>query len=219
MDQATSELKSAVAMLIEEQAVPLSVRDRERLAEEILHEVYGLGPIEPLMRDPDISDILVNTSRQVYIERLGKIEPTPVIFRDDQHLLQIIDRIVSRVGRRIDESSPMVDARLPDGSRVNAIIPPLALDGPILSIRRFGTDPLRMKDLIQLNAVPEQVAEVLAACVKARLNIVISGGTGAGKTTMLNCLSNDIPENERIVTIEDSAELKLQQEHVVRLET
>jgi len=219
MDQATSELKSAVAMLIEEQAVPLSVRDRERLGEEILHEVYGLGPIEPLMRDPDISDILVNTSRQVYIERLGKLEPTPVIFRDDQHLLQIIDRIVSRVGRRIDESSPMVDARLPDGSRVNAIIPPLALDGPLLSIRRFGRSPLTVEDLLRLGTLTPDMVAVLRAMVRSRLNILISGGTGSGKTTFLNCLSSFIPDQERIVTIEDSAELQLQQPHVCRLET
>ena len=219
MEQATSELKSAVVMLIEEQAVPLSVRDRERLGEEILHEVYGLGPIEPLMRDPDISDILVNTSRQVYIERLGKIEPTPVIFRDDQHLLQIIDRIVSRVGRRIDESSPMVDARLPDGSRVNAIIPPLALDGPLLSIRRFGRTALTVEDMLRLGTLAPEMVAVLRAMVRARLNILISGGTGSGKTTFLNCLSSFIPDQERIVTIEDSAELQLQQPHVCRLET
>jgi len=206
-------------MLIEEQAVPLSVRDRERLAEEILHEVYGLGPIEPLMRDPDISDILVNTSRQVYIERLGKLEPTPDIFRDDQHLLQIIDRIVSRVGRRIDESSPMVDARLPDGSRVNAIIPPLALDGPLLSIRRFGRSALTVEDLMRLGTMSPDMVTVLRAMVRARLNILVSGGTGSGKTTLLNCLSSFIPDQERIVTIEDSAELQLQQPHVCRLET
>jgi len=219
MDQATSELKSAVGVLIEEQAVPLSVRDRERLGEEILHEVYGLGPIEPLMRDPDISDILVNTSRQVYIERLGKLEPTPVIFRDDQHLLQIIDRIVSRVGRRIDESSPMVDARLPDGSRVNAIIPPLALDGPLLSIRRFGRSALTVEDLMRLGTLTPDMVAVLRAMVRSRLNILVSGGTGSGKTTLLNCLSSFIPDQERIVTIEDSAELQLQQPHVCRLET
>src|SRR5881397_503179 len=211
MDQATSELKSAVTMLIEEQAVPLSARDRERLAEEILHEVYGLGPIEPLMRDPEISDILVNTSRQVYIERLGKLEPTPVIFRDDQHLLQIIDRIVSRVGRRIDESSPMVDARLPDGSRVNAVIPPLALDGPLLSIRRFGRSALTVEDLMRLGTLTPDMVAVLRAMVRSRLNILVSGGTGSGKTTLLNCLSSFIPDQERIVTIEDSAELQLQQ--------
>ena len=219
MAQATQELKSAVTVLIEEQAVPLSQRDREKLAEEILHEVYGLGPIEPLLRDPDISDILVNTARQVYVERLGKLEPTPVIFRDDQHLLQIIDRIVSKVGRRIDESSPMVDARLPDGSRVNAIIPPLALDGPLLSIRRFGRSPLTVEDLLRLGTLTPEMVSVLRAMVRSRLNVLISGGTGSGKTTLLNCLSSFIPDQERIVTIEDSAELQLQQPHVCRLET
>jgi pilus assembly protein CpaF len=181
--------------------------------------VHGLGPIEPLMRDPEVSDILVNSARSVFVERLGKLESTPVVFRDDAHLLQIIDRIVSRVGRRIDESSPMVDARLPDGSRVNAIIPPLALDGPSLSIRRFGVHRLQVNDLVQLGSMPEQMVDVIRAMVLARLNILISGGTGSGKTTLLNCISSFIPENERIVTIEDSAELQLQQPHVVRLET
>ena len=219
MDQATSELKGAVAMLIEEQALPLSQRDRETLTDEILHEVYGLGPIEPLMRDPEISDILVNTSRQVYVERAGKLEPTPVIFRDDAHLLQIIDRIVSRVGRRIDESSPMVDARLSDGSRVNAIIPPLALDGPLLSIRRFGRAPLTVEDLLRVRSLTPEMVLVLRAMVRGRLNVLISGGTGSGKTTLLNCLSSFIPDTERIVTIEDSAELQMQQPHVCRLET
>jgi pilus assembly protein CpaF len=171
------------------------------------------------MKDPEISDILVNSSSQIYVERYGKLEKTDVRFRDDAHLMQIIERIVTRVGRRVDESSPMVDARLSDGSRVNAIIPPLALDGPVLSIRRFGAERLTINDLIQFNSIPPQIAEVAAACVKSRLNMIVSGGTGAGKTTLLNCLSNYIPENERIVTIEDSAELKLQQEHVVRLET
>jgi pilus assembly protein CpaF len=201
------------------EALPLSRADRDRLVVEIQHAAFGLGPLEFLMTDPTVSDILVNTHNRVYVERYGKLERTDISFRDDTHLMQIIERIVSRVGRRIDEASPMVDARLQDGSRVNAIIPPLALDGPILSIRRFGVDPLKMPDLIRINALPQMVAEVLAACVKARLNILISGGTGAGKTTMLNCLSDSIPENERIVTIEDSAELQLQQEHVVRLET
>jgi pilus assembly protein CpaF len=171
------------------------------------------------MKDPEISDILVNSHDRIFVERFGKLEKTEVRFRDDAHLMQIIERIVTRVGRRVDESSPMVDARLADGSRVNAIIPPLALDGPVLSIRRFGLDRLTINDLIQFNSVPPQIAEVAAACVKSRLNIIVSGGTGAGKTTLLNCLSNYIPETERIVTIEDSAELKLQQEHVVRLET
>jgi len=219
VEQAASELKGVVAMLIEEQALPLSQRDRETLTDEILHEVYGLGPIEPLMRDPEVSDILVNTSRQVYVERAGKLEPTPVIFRDDTHLMQIIDRIVSRVGRRIDESSPMVDARLSDGSRVNAIIPPLALDGPLVSIRRFGRSPLTVEDLLRLRSLTPEMIMVLRAMVRARLNVLISGGTGSGKTTLLNCLSSFIPDGERIVTIEDSAELQLQQPHVCRLET
>ena len=216
---ADAELRQAIVQLIDEQAVPLSQRDRDRLGAEILHEVHGLGPIEPLLRDPDVCDILVNTARQVYVERAGKLELTPVVFRDTPHLLQIIDRIVSRVGRRIDESSPMVDARLPDGSRVNAIIPPLALDGPLLSIRRFGRDPLTVKDLVRLGSLTPQMSGVLREMVRARLNILVSGGTGSGKTTLLNCLSSFIPETERIVTIEDSAELQLQQPHVCRLET
>ena len=219
IEQATTEMKGIIRKLIDEQAVPLTERDRDKLNDEILHEVNGLGPIEPLMRDPDISDILVNTARQVYVERLGKIEATPVIFRDDGHLLQIIDRIVSRVGRRVDESSPMVDARLPDGSRVNAIIPPLALDGPILSIRRFGRNPLTIDDLLTFGSVTPGIVDLLRAMVLARLNILISGGTGSGKTTLLNCLSSFVPDDERIITIEDSAELQLQQPHVVRLET
>jgi pilus assembly protein CpaF len=219
LGEATAQLRTAIAQLIAEETVPLSERDRDNLRTEILNEVQGLGPIEPLMNDPDVADILVNTSRQVYVERLGKLEPTSVIFRDDAHLLQIIDRIVSRVGRRIDESSPMVDARLQDGSRVNAIIPPLALDGPILSIRRFGRSPLTTEDLVRFGSVSEDMLAVLRTMVMARLNILISGGTGSGKTTLLNCLSHYIPETERIVTIEDSAELQLQQPHVVRLET
>jgi pilus assembly protein CpaF len=219
LDRANAELRSVIAQLIDEQAVPLSKRDREVLREEVFNEVHGLGPIEPLRADPDVSDILVNTSRQVYIERFGKLEPTNVIFRDDDHLMQIIDRIVTRVGRRIDESSPMVDARLPDGSRVNAIIPPLALDGPLLSIRRFGATPMLIDDLLRIGSVTEELVGVLRAMVLCRLNLLISGGTGSGKTTMLNCLSAFIPDNERIVTIEDSAELQLQQPHVGRLET
>jgi pilus assembly protein CpaF len=217
--EATGQMRGVIAQLIDEQAMPLSQRDREQLVDEILNEVHGLGPIEPLMRDPEVSDILVNTSKQVYIERQGKLEPTPVIFRDNQHLLQIIDRIVSRVGRRVDESSPMVDARLPDGSRVNAIIPPLALDGPIMSIRRFGRTPLTIDDLVRNNSVSPEMVSLLRAMVRARLNLLVSGGTGSGKTTLLNCLSAFVPESERIVTIEDSAELQLQQPHVVRLET
>jgi len=217
--RANAELRTVIRQLVDEQATPLSQRDRGHLAEEILAEVHGLGPIEPLMRDPEISDILVNTASQVYIERLGKLETTAVIFRDDAHLLQIIDRIVSKVGRRIDESSPMVDARLPDGSRVNAIIPPLALDGPMLSIRRFGVRRLTMDDLVRLGSIPAPMVDVMHAMVLGRLNILVSGGTGSGKTTLLNCISAFIPDTERIVTIEDSAELQLQQPHVVRLET
>jgi len=198
---------------------PLSRKERDDLVIEIEHETFGLGPIEPLMQDPTVSDILVNGAREIYVERHGKLERTRVTFRDDTHLLQVIDRIVSAVGRRVDESSPMVDARLPDGSRVNAIIPPLALDGPVLSIRRFAKDPLRMADMIEFGTLTPALAEILRATVQARLNILVSGGTGAGKTTMLNVLSNAIPNTERIVTIEDSAELQLQQDHVVRLET
>ena len=198
---------------------PLSRKERDDLVIEIEHETFGLGPIEPLMQDPTVSDILVNGAREIYVERHGKLERTRVTFRDDTHLLQVIDRIVSAVGRRVDESSPMVDARLPDGSRVNAIIPPLALDGPVLSIRRFAKDPFRMADLIEFGTLTPALAEILRATVQARLNILVSGGTGAGKTTMLNVLSNAIPNTERIVTIEDSAELQLQQDHVVRLET
>jgi pilus assembly protein CpaF len=219
LDEMNAELEAAIRQLIDEQALPLSQRDRDRLADEILSEVKGLGPIEPLMRDPEVTDILVNTARRTYVERRGRLELTPVTFRDDAHLLQIIDRIVSRVGRRIDESSPMVDARLPDGSRVNAIIPPLALDGPLLSIRRFGASPLGVDDLIRVGAVTPQMMTVLRGMVRARLNILISGGTGSGKTTLLNSLSSFIPESERIITIEDSAELQLQQPHVGRLET
>jgi pilus assembly protein CpaF len=219
MERVKVEIRRILEDLVMSEAIPLSRADRDRLVMEVQHEVFGLGPLEILMKDPEVSDILVNTPHYVYVERYGKLEKTDVRFRDDAHLMQIIERIVTRVGRRVDESSPMVDARLADGSRVNAIIPPLALDGPILSIRRFGAERLTINDLIQFNSLPPQMAEVAAACVKSRLNILVSGGTGAGKTTLLNCLSNYIPENERIVTIEDSAELKLQQEHVVRLET
>lgn len=219
MERVKVEIRRILEDMVSSEAIPLSRTDRDRLVMEVQHEVFGLGPLEILMKDPEVSDILVNTPHYVYVERYGKLEKTDVRFRDEAHLMQIIERIVTRVGRRVDESSPMVDARLADGSRVNAIIPPLALDGPILSIRRFGTEPLTINDLIQFNSVPPQIAEVAAACVKSRLNILVSGGTGAGKTTLLNCLSNYIPENERIVTIEDSAELRLQQEHVVRLET
>src|SRR4249919_3729275 len=219
MERVRVEIRRILEDMVMAEAIPLSRVDRDRLVMEVQHEVFGLGPLETLMKDPEISDILVNSSSSIFVERYGKLEKTDVRFRDDNHLMQIIERIVTRVGRRVDESSPMVDARLADGSRVNAIIPPLALDGPVLSIRRFGAERLTINDLIQFNSVPAEIAEVAAACVKSRLNILVSGGTGAGKTTLLNCLSNYIPENERIVTIEDSAELKLQQEHVVRLET
>lgn len=203
----------------EKNGVPLNLNERERLVTEIQDEVLGLGPLEPLMQDPSVSDILVNTYKQVYVERFGKLETTEARFKDDNHLRKIIDKIVSAVGRRIDESCPMVDARLSDGSRVNAIIPPLALDGPILSIRRFAVDPLELKDLIDLKTLTPEIGELLKGIVKARLNVLISGGTGTGKTTTLNVLSRFIPASERIITIEDSAELQLKQEHVVRLET
>jgi pilus assembly protein CpaF len=205
-------------LLVVENA-PLSTSDRERLVNEVRHELFGLGPLEPLLADSSVCDILVNSPKKIYIERGGKLELTNIEFKDDEHLMRVIERIVSMVGRRIDESSPMVDARLQDGSRVNAIIPPLSLDGPVLSIRRFGAEPLRMDSLIQKGAVTKDIAEMFEMCVRARLNVLISGGTGAGKTTLLNALSANIPSDERIVTIEDSAELQLQQPHVVRLET
>jgi pilus assembly protein CpaF len=213
------QIRQLVEDLLAEEETPLSRWERNQIIQEIQHETFGLGPIEPLIRDPSVSDILVNGPQSVFVERRGKIEETNVIFRDDAHLLQIIERIVSQVGRRVDESSPMVDARLPDGSRVNAIIPPLALDGPMLSIRRFAVDPYRMEDLLAFGTLTPALAEILSAAVRARLNILISGGTGGGKTTLLNVLSNAIPNSERIITIEDSAELQLQQRHVVRLET
>jgi pilus assembly protein CpaF len=218
-DQASAQLRALAGGLLDEQGVPLAARERDQLIDEVMHEVYGLGPIEPLLRDPEVADILVNGPRQVYVERAGRLELTPIVFRDEAHLMQIIDRIVSRVDRRIDESSPMVDARLPDGSRVNAIIPPLAIDGPVLSIRRFGQSPLSMQNLIENGSLTPAIAGLLRAMVRARCNILISGGTGSGKTTLLNCLTAYVPDAERIVTIEDSAELRLQQPHVVRLET
>ena len=218
-DAARDEVLALIRNSVNSEAVPLSFAERERLSREILDEIFGLGPLEPLLKDPSISDILVNRYNSVYIERAGKLEATGLTFKDDQHLMQIIDRIVSRVGRRVDESSPMVDARLPDGSRVNAIIPPLAIDGPCLSIRRFGRDPLTARNMIENKSITEPMLELLSAMVKGRLNILISGGTGAGKTTLLNVLSGYIPNSERIVTIEDAAELQLKQEHVVRLET
>jgi len=206
------------SLLIADEEVSFEL-NREGLTEEILNETFGLGPLEPLLHDPTISDILVNTSSQVYVERFGKLEVTNTRFKDDVHLLNIIERIVSKVGRRVDESSPMVDARLPDGSRVNAIIPPLAIDGPILSIRKFGLHRLNMDDLLRLRSLTPSIAELLAAVVRARLNILVSGGTGSGKTTLLNILSGYIPSGERIITVEDAAELQLQQRHTVRLET
>lgn len=199
--------------------LPMNYEERETLCSEVLDEVMGLGPIEPLMRDPEITDILVNSYRQVYVERFGKLYPSPVRFKDNAHLKKIIDRIVSPVGRHIDESSPMVDARLPDGSRVNAIVPPLAIDGPSLSIRRFPAEKLEIDDLIRLKSFAPEIGELIQGIVRSRLNVLISGGTGTGKTTLLNVFSRFIPDNERIITIEDSAELQLKQEHVVRLET
>jgi pilus assembly protein CpaF len=218
-DQVHAEVSRLAESVLAQEAMPLSVAERDRLVNDVQHELFGLGPLEPLLADPTISDILVNSHDTIYIERRGKIEATNVRFKDDEHLMRVIERIVSSVGRRIDESSPMVDARLQDGSRVNAIIPPLAIDGPVVSIRRFGSDPLKMSSLIEFNALTKDIADMLQMVVTARLNVLISGGTGAGKTTLLNALSAYIPENERIVTIEDSAELQLQQPHTVRLET
>ncbi|HEV2882914.1 MAG TPA: CpaF family protein [Pyrinomonadaceae bacterium] len=218
-DQLRAEVSRLAEGLLAVENMPLSTSDRERLVEEVRHELFGLGPLEPLLADPTISDILVNSPQNIYVERRGKLERTNVTFKDDEHLMRVIERIVSSVGRRIDESSPMVDARLSDGSRVNAIIPPLSLDGPVLSIRRFGAEPLRMSKLIEIGALTKDIADMFEMCVSARLNVLISGGTGAGKTTLLNALSAYIPEEQRIVTIEDSAELQLQQPHVVRLET
>ncbi len=218
-----SKAKQAVASLVQsliaDEKLPLSAAEKEKIQSDLLDEVFGLGPLESLLRDPKVSDILVNSKSHVYIERGGLLQRTDVVFRDDRHIMQIIDRIVSKVGRRVDESSPMVDARLPDGSRVNAIIPPLALDGPALSIRRFGTGPLSAQALVDLKTASREILQVLSAAVRARISVLISGGTGAGKTTFLNMLSQYIPQTERLVTIEDAAELQLAQENVVRLET
>jgi pilus assembly protein CpaF len=221
LDQETLrfQIRQIISGLIAEESIPLSEVERASLEDEVLNETFGLGPIEPYLHDPDVSDILVNTHGQVYIERYGLLERTDTRFDDDEHLMKIIDRIVSRVGRRVDESSPMVDARLPDGSRVNAIIPPLAVDGPILSIRRFGVKTLDISDLLQLGSLTEGMVQLLQAVIKARLNMLIAGGTGSGKTTLLNAMSSFIPAEERVVTIEDAAELQLLQPHVVRLET
>jgi pilus assembly protein CpaF len=216
--KARQQVQEVIQQLIVKLDTPLSTTERERLSREVLHEVFGLGPLEPLLQDATVNDILVNTHRKVYVERGGVLEKTNVVFKDEAHLSHIIDKIVSRVGRRVDESSPMCDARLPDGSRVNVIIPPLAVDGPILSIRRFGNVPIGSEQLLASRTVTGPIFEVLKGAVRAKLNVIISGGTGAGKTTLLNVLSGYIGETERVVTIEDSAELQLQQEHVVRLE-
>jgi len=218
-DSARDEVLVVIRSVVNGEVVPLSFAERERLSREILDEIFGLGPLEQLLKDPNVSDILVNRFDRVYVEKAGKLELTSLTFKDNTHLMQIIERIVSRVGRRVDESSPMVDARLADGSRVNAIIPPLAIDGPCLSIRRFGRDPVTARQMIENQTLTESMLELLSSMVKGRLNILVSGGTGAGKTTLLNVLSGYIPNSDRIVTIEDAAELQLKQEHVVRLET
>jgi pilus assembly protein CpaF len=217
--RAEGEIRTLLFDLIAEEGMPLSMTERDAILGDVIDEVFGLGPLEPLLRDASVSDILVNTYKQVYVERSGKLERLPTTFQDDRHLMRVIDRIVSAVGRRVDDSSPMVDARLPDGSRVNAIIPPLAVDGPLLSIRRFPAERLKAEDLVAVRSLTRPMLEFLEHCVRARLNMIISGGTGAGKTTLLNVLSGFISERERIVTIEDAAELQLHQEHVARLET
>jgi pilus assembly protein CpaF len=217
--RAEGEIRTLLALLLSEESTPINLSERETLFAEVLDDVFGLGPLEPLLRDPSVSDILVNTHRHVFIERKGVLERVTATFQDDAHLLRVIDRIVSRVGRRVDDSSPMVDARLADGSRVNAIIPPLAVDGPLLSIRRFPAERLKADDLVTLTALTQPMLDFLSHCVKCRLNVLISGGTGAGKTTLLNVLSSFISPHERVVTIEDAAELQLHQEHVARLET
>ena len=214
-----AEIGALIEKMLDEETVALNESERASLVREIQNEMLGLGPLEPLLADPTISDILVNTYRTVYVERRGKLELTPVVFADDAHLLRIIDKIVSRIGRRVDESSPMVDARLPDGSRVNAIIPPLAIDGPVLSIRRFAVNPYTLQDFLDFKSLTPEMGEVLEGLAKAKVNLLISGGTGSGKTTLLNIISGYIPPDERVVTIEDAAELQLQQPHVVRLET
>ena len=218
-EQVQQEVSQATRVLLDEEKALLSLEDRERLIREIQDEVFGLGPLEPLLQDKTVNDILVNGSDSVHVERAGRLEKTVARFKDDAHLMRIIDKIVSSVGRRIDESTPMVDARLADGSRVNVIVPPLALDGPTMSIRRFAADPFKVEDLIEMETLTPEIADLMRGIVKARLNVLISGGTGAGKTTMLNVMSAFVPANERIVTIEDAAELQLKQEHVVRLET
>ncbi|EML1598500.1 MULTISPECIES: CpaF family protein [Burkholderia] len=218
-DQIRMEIGALIARILDEERLPANDIERRQLAIDVYDEMFGFGPLEALLRDPGISDILVNTYRQVYVERCGQLELTDVTFYDDAHLMKVIEKIVSRVGRRIDESSPMVDARLPDGSRVNAIIPPSAIDGPLMSIRRFAVNPLKMDDLVRFHSLTPPMAELLDALSRAKVNVLVSGGTGSGKTTLLNILSGFIPRNERIVTIEDAAELQLQQPHVLRLET
>src|SRR5690606_11952384 len=218
-DSLKREIRGVVEHLCDAEETPLSRIERERIVDEVLDETFGLGPLELILKDPAVSDILVNGPKKVYVEKGGRLQKTTVEFRDNKHLLQIIDRIVSRVGRRVDETCPMVDARLEDGSRVNAIIPPLALDGAAMSIRRFGSNPLKLNDLLDFRAFTPEMVMLLEGCIKARLNVVIAGGTGSGKTTLLNTLSSFIGHEDRIVTIEDAAELQLQQDHVVRLET
>ena len=218
-ERVKKEINDLVSTIVDEENIALNQFERKTLAQDIEYEMFGLGPLEPLLSDPTISDILVNGHKQVYIERRGKLELTNIVFQDNEHLLNIIERIVSRVGRRIDESSPMVDARLADGSRVNAIIPPLALDGPVVSIRRFSVNPLMVSDLLRLNSITTEMATLISAVSKSKINAIISGGTGSGKTTLLNLVSGFIPEYERIITIEDAAELQMRQPHIVRLET
>src|SRR5688572_7933839 len=218
-DAVIAQLTKLIEQLLQQESVPLNQRERAQITQDVVHEVLGLGPLEPLLADTTVNDILVNGHKQVFVERQGRLEPTAVRFKDDAHLKKIIEKIVSRVGRRIDESVPMVDARLADGSRVNAIIPPLAIDGPSLSIRKFSKDPLQLYHLVEKRSLTPEIGELMKAIVQARLNVLISGGTGSGKTTLLNILSGFIPNNERIVTIEDAAELQLRQDHVVRLET
>jgi pilus assembly protein CpaF len=218
-EQIRQEIAALIGRILEDRKAPASDPERRQLAIDVYDEMFGFGPLEALLRDPGVSDILVNTARQTYVERKGRLELTDIQFYDDAHLMKVIEKIVSRVGRRIDESSPMVDARLPDGSRVNAIIPPLAVDGPLVSIRRFAVKPLQVADMINLQTLTPPMAEVLDGLARAKVNILVSGGTGSGKTTLLNVLSGFIPENERIVTIEDAAELQLRQAHVLRLET
>jgi pilus assembly protein CpaF len=218
-DDLRSQLKALATDIIREEALPLNEAEHDQIVRDLQHEVMGLGPLEPLLADPSISEIMINGARKIFVERKGKIILTDIRFDDDAHLLKIIGRIVSRVGRRVDESSPMVDARLPDGSRVNAIIPPLALDGPVMTIRRFAVVPLQMRDLLAVGALTQDMGEFLAAIVQSKANVIISGGTGSGKTTLLNVLSSFVPDDERIITLEDTAELQLQQEHVVRLES